>query len=78
MGWNLHTETLHRAAEHKQCGTRRGVELSVPHDVVAVLEQRYGATWNVPRYMDKGTDTVEQGKMYARIFKSLSLLGIRL
>eukprot|EP00884_Botryococcus_braunii_P005380 jgi/Botrbrau1/14843/Bobra.0278s0013.1 len=56
----------------------KGVHLSVPVRVEDVLQDRYGATWNVPRYMDKGSDTVEQNKLYARIFRTLSRAGIRL
>lgn len=54
------------------------MHLSVPHRVEDVLQERYGATWKVPRYMDKGSDTVEQNKLYARLFKTLSRVGIRL
>ena len=31
----------------------RGAKVSVPGDVCSALEQRYGADWRVPRYMDK-------------------------
>lgn len=110
--------------------TWRGSKLSVPGDVPAALEQRYGADWRVPRYMvrpwrqqgddarsmhltlhpsrpgaaqprfaahacctnrlpaaaaapllpsqDKGADVVEGQKLYARIFRALSNLGIRI
>ncbi|PRW20648.1 phosphate ABC transporter permease isoform A [Chlorella sorokiniana] len=58
--------------------TWRGSKLSVPGNVPAALEQRYGPDWRVPRYMDKGTDVVEGQKLYARIFRALSNLGIRI
>lgn len=40
--------------------------------------RRYGAGWRVPRYMDKGADVVEGQKLYARIFRALGSLGIRI
>ncbi len=52
--------------------------MNVPGDVEGALEYRYGETWPVPRYMDKGADTVEQQKLYARMFSALGRLGIRL
>lgn len=52
--------------------------MRVPGDVQGALEHRYGSTWHVPRYMDKGADEVEQGKLYARMFTALGKLGIRL
>ncbi|GAB4821073.1 hypothetical protein N2152v2_008119 [Parachlorella kessleri] len=56
----------------------RGQEVCVPADVEGTLRARYGPTWRTPRYMDKGSDTVEAAKLYARIFRALSWLGIRL
>lgn len=56
----------------------RGVALQVPGDVPAVLEHRYGPTWMVPRYMDKGSDTIEQGKLYVKLLTALSMVGIRI
>lgn len=56
----------------------RGVSIKVPGDLEGMMEARYGATWRVPRYMDKGADVVEQNKTYARVFKALSRFGIRL
>jgi hypothetical protein len=55
-----------------------GAKVSVPHNVPAALEQRYGADWRVPRYGDKGADLVEQNKLYMRLFRGLAKLGIRL
>lgn len=55
-----------------------GAKVSVPHDVPAALEQRYGADWRVPIYGDKGKDVVEHQKPYMRMFRLLSKLGIRL
>ena len=52
--------------------------MRVPGDVEGALEYRYGPTWPVPRYMDKGLDHVEQQKLYARMFTALGKLGIRL
>lgn len=34
----------------------RGCEIAVPGNVPGMLECRYGPTWTVPRYMDKGAD----------------------
>lgn len=56
----------------------RNTKISVPRNLEGALEARYGTTWRVPRYMDKGADTVEGNKTYARIFRALSKLGIRL
>jgi len=56
----------------------KGREISVPSNLPAMLESRYGLDWKTPRYMDKGTDEVEGRKLYARIFRGLSTLGIRL
>ncbi len=50
----------------------------MPADVEGTLEVRYGPTWRVPQYMDKGADTVEAAKLYARVFRALSWVGIRL
>lgn len=38
--------------------TWRGSKLSVPGDVPAALEQRYGPDWHVPRYMVRWEDCV--------------------
>lgn len=54
----------------------RGYDVSVPRDVVGVLEFRYGKTFMVPRYMDKGRDSVEQGKLYARLLGLLGRTGL--
>jgi hypothetical protein len=62
---------------HCRAGARRGVEVSVPGDVHAVLVHRYGADYMVPRYMDKGRDHVEQGKLYARLLSVLGAAGLR-
>lgn len=56
----------------------RGVSIKVPNNLEGALLSRYGPTWRVPRYMDKGADTVEANKAYARIFKAFSKIGIRL
>jgi hypothetical protein len=56
----------------------KGVEIQVPRDLNGTLHARYGPTWRVPRYMDKGADTVEGNKTYARVFRALSKVGIRL
>lgn len=56
----------------------KGVKIQVPRDLNGALHARYGPTWRVPRYMDKGADTVEGNKTYARVFRALSKLGIRL
>lgn len=50
----------------------------MPHDVPTVLEHRYGPTWMTPRYMDKGSDTIEQGKLYVKLLTALATLGIRI
>ncbi|KAL4433766.1 hypothetical protein ABPG75_000207 [Micractinium tetrahymenae] len=55
----------------------RGAKIAVPGDIPAVLEERYG-DWQTPKYMDKGSDVVEGQKLYARIFRALSSLGIRI
>lgn len=57
--------------------TWQGSKISVPGDIPAVLEERYG-DWQTPKYMDKGADVVEGQKLYARIFRALSSLGIRI
>lgn len=56
----------------------KNVQISVPRDLDGACKARYGHTWNIPRYMDKGADTVEANKTYAKIFKALSRVGIRL
>eukprot|EP00878_Enallax_costatus_P006135 GHUV01006431.1.p1 GENE.GHUV01006431.1~~GHUV01006431.1.p1 ORF type:complete len:264 (+),score=60.79 GHUV01006431.1:746-1537(+) len=55
----------------------RGVPVSVPGDVCGVLRYRYGDTFLIPRYMDKGRDCVEQGKLYARLLGALGKAGLR-
>ncbi|KAF6252835.1 hypothetical protein COO60DRAFT_494285 [Scenedesmus sp. NREL 46B-D3] len=55
----------------------RGTPVSVPGDVPGVLRYRYGDTFMVPRYMDKGRDCVEQGKLYARLLAALGKAGLR-
>lgn len=55
-----------------------GRSVSVPGNVTGVLRYRYGDTFMVPRYMDKGRDVVEQGKFYARLLAGLGKLGIRI
>lgn len=52
--------------------------MRVPCDVEGALAYRYGPTWHVPKYMDKGNDVIEQQKLYARMFTALGRLGIRL
>jgi hypothetical protein len=42
---------------HSAAPPRRGVVIQVPGNVPGALECRYGPTWRVPRYMDKGADT---------------------
>lgn len=56
----------------------RGVDMAVPGNIEGALVHRYGDSWAVPKYMDKGSDTVEQEKLYARLFSSLSKVGIRI
>lgn len=56
----------------------RGASLACPRDVEGVLVHRYGPTWSVPRYMDKGRDEVEQGKPYVKILTALSKVGLRI
>ena len=56
----------------------KGMKIQVPRDLPGALHARYGPTWHVPRYMDKGADTVEGNKTYARVFRALSKVGIRL
>lgn len=55
----------------------KGVPVSVPGDVPAVLRYRYGDTYMIPRYMDKGRDCIEQGKLYARLLGALGKAGLR-
>lgn len=55
----------------------QGAKISVPGDIPAVLEERYG-DWQTPKYMDKGSDVVEGQKLYARVFRALSSFGIRI
>eukprot|EP00882_Tetradesmus_deserticola_P001713 GHRQ01001842.1.p1 GENE.GHRQ01001842.1~~GHRQ01001842.1.p1 ORF type:complete len:310 (+),score=126.81 GHRQ01001842.1:297-1226(+) len=55
----------------------RGTPVSVPGDVPGVLRYRYGDTFMIPRYMDKGRDCVEQGKLYARLLAALGKAGLR-
>lgn len=56
----------------------RGATLTVPRDVPGALVHRYGKDWRTPRYMDKGADVLEGQKLYARIFRGLGKVGIRL
>jgi hypothetical protein len=56
----------------------RGASLSCPADVESVLAHRYGPTWRVPRYMDKGRDEVEQGKPYVKVLTALGRVGLRI
>lgn len=55
----------------------KGVPVGAPGDVTGVLRYRYGDTFMVPRYMDKGRDSVEQGKVYARLLGLLGKAGLR-
>ena len=55
----------------------RGVAVAAPGDVGGVLRFRYGDGFMVPRYMDKGRDAVEQGKLYARLLGLLGKAGLR-
>jgi len=55
----------------------RGVELRVPKRLECVLEHRYGATWRTPIYMDKGRDTIESSKLYARVLRVLGKIGLK-
>eukprot|EP00775_Hariotina_reticulata_P002323 gene2323-2631_t len=55
----------------------RGVAVSVPVNVPDVLRYRYGETFMIPRYMDKGRDCVEQGKLYAKLLGALGKAGLR-
>eukprot|EP00879_Flechtneria_rotunda_P029637 GHRR01032069.1.p2 GENE.GHRR01032069.1~~GHRR01032069.1.p2 ORF type:complete len:142 (+),score=42.46 GHRR01032069.1:1662-2087(+) len=55
----------------------QGVPVSVPADVPGVLRYRYGETFMIPRYMDKGRDCIEQGKLYARVLAALGRAGLR-
>lgn len=55
----------------------RGVAVSAPGDVHGVLTYRYGADYMVPKYMNKGRDSVEQGKFYARLLGALGKAGFR-
>jgi hypothetical protein len=57
--------------------SRRGVSISVPGSVHNVLVHRYGPDYMVPRYMDKGRDSVEQRKLYARLLSLLGAAGLR-
>lgn len=56
----------------------KGREVSVPGNMPGVLRYRYGPTFMVPRYMDKGRDVVEQGKLYARLLGMLGKIGLRI
>jgi len=56
----------------------RGASLACPADVEGVLAHRYGPGWRVPRYMDKGADTVEQGKPYVKVLTALGRVGLRI
>lgn len=47
----------------------RGEMLPVPRAVEDVLEYRYGPTWRVPRYLDKGRDTFESKKLYFKLLR---------
>lgn len=55
----------------------KGAAVSVPGDVPGVLQHRYGETFMIPRYMDKGRDSIEQGKAYARLLGLLGKAGLR-
>ena len=50
----------------------------VPGQVEEALRYRYGDTWNIPRYMDKGRDTEEGKKLYAKVLSALGRLGIKI
>jgi hypothetical protein len=56
----------------------RGANLACPADVEGVLAHRYGPSWRVPRYMDKGRDEVEQGKPYVKVLTALGKVGLRI
>jgi hypothetical protein len=49
----------------------------VPHDIEGTLVRRYGPGWRTPKYLDKGADTVEGSKPYAKVLRLLARLGIR-
>lgn len=55
----------------------RGVPVAVPGNVPGVLRFRYGDTFMIPRYMDKGRDCIEQSKFYARLLGALGKAGLR-
>ena len=54
-----------------------GIRISVPNNIEAVLQKRYGRNWRIPRYMDNGADTVEGNKPYAKVLRALSCIGIK-
>lgn len=56
----------------------RGVKVNIPHDTEEVLKHRYGEDWATPRYMDKGRDTQEQQKTYAKVLSLLGRLGLKI
>jgi len=58
--------------------TFKGVKVPVPGSTTQVLKTRYGETWMIPRYMDKGHDSVEQKKLYVRVLRFVSMLGIKI
>jgi len=57
--------------------TWRGRQFPAPGAVEDALEWRYGPTWRVPRYLDKGRDTHESKKPYYRLLKTLGRFGLR-
>lgn len=56
----------------------RGLSISVPAKIEQLLEERYGPTWQQPRYLDKGADKVEHKKWYNVFFRGLAATGIRI
>ncbi|CAG9466567.1 unnamed protein product [Pedinophyceae sp. YPF-701] len=55
----------------------RGVQIGVPSQVEELLRYRYGDTWMIPIYMDKGRDEVEGNKAYARVLRFVGRFGLK-
>ncbi len=78
-----HHDTVVRLQPGNLCDVRRdlvfplgrlhfkGVPISVPGNVTGVLTHRYGDDFMVPKYMDKGRDSIEQGGWAPRMWYCL-------
>lgn len=54
----------------------RGTKISVPGDLEGTLRHRYGEDYMVPKYAEKGADSIENQKPYMKVMRALGKAGI--